>query len=273
LRTELERARLVWPAGSMMSYWWCADQYGWPLLGKSWSKLDAHRINIDTFLACSRSESEKPELLEYYKILKQVKISQHCCWTLKKEPSGLVQAELGVDLVFKGLMASESRTRAKNFLTRGYLFEGKKRDYLHGQPFFHCQPLAIWTDEDIWAYIRRFQVPYASLYDVTFHTIDGKVEHVRRNGCLGCATDFGYKSNHMFVLRQTHRRAWETIMRAGMAQEIRNLQRAMRSGQMTIFDVFTAEELIEAQPCILDDMDGLGGEPSPGGLIYDPESD
>ncbi len=272
LRKQLEAERLIWPAGTMMSYWWCADQYGWPLLGKSWSKLEARRINIDTFLRFSRSESEKPELLAYYDILRQVKISQHCCRVLKKEPSERVQAELGVDLVFKGLMATESRSRAKNFLTRGYLFEGAKKDYLHGRPFFHCQPLAIWTDADIWAYIERFNVPYSSLYDRTFHTLDGGTEHIRRNGCLGCGTDFGFRNNHLFVLRQTHRRAWQTIMRAGMGAEIRNLQRAMRRGQFTMFDCVDTDELIDIQPCVFDDLDGVGGTAAPDGLVYDPEA-
>jgi len=137
LREQLVRDRQVWPAGSMMSYWWCCDQYGFPLLGKNWSKLDARRINVDTFLRFSQSQSEKAELLAYYDVLRHVRISQHCCKVLKKDPSERVQAQLGTDLIFKGLMASESRTRARNFLTRGYLFEGARRDYLDGRPFYH----------------------------------------------------------------------------------------------------------------------------------------
>jgi len=58
-------------------------------------------------------------------------------------------------------------------------------------------------------------------------------------------------------------------MRAGMAQEIRNLQRAMRAGQMTLFDAFETEELIEAQPCVFDDLDGL--PLASADLVYDPE--
>jgi 3'-phosphoadenosine 5'-phosphosulfate sulfotransferase (PAPS reductase)/FAD synthetase len=273
LRAAIERERLIWPAGTLMSYWWSADQYGWPLLGKSWSKLEARRINIDTFLRFSKSESTSPQLLAYYDVLKQVKISQHCCRVLKKEPSEQVQAGLGVDLIFKGLMASESRTRAKNFLTRGYLFEGRKHDYLHGNPFFHCQPLAIWNDADIWEYIHRFSVPYSRLYDMTFCAQDGTRQCIKRNGCLGCGTDFGYKNNHLSVLRQTHSRAWYVIMRAGMGEQIRRLQRALRSGQLSIFDTTETKELIDMQPCAFDDKDGLGGDVYPDGLVYDPEAE
>jgi len=272
LRAELEAERLIWKEGTKKSYWWSVDQYGWPLLGKAWSKLAARRINIDTFLRFSESQSDNPQLLAYYEILRQAKISQHCCYVLKKEPAQRVQAQLGVDLIFKGLMASESRTRAINFLTRGYLFEGAKKDYLHGLPFFHCQPMAIWTDEDVWDYIRQYDVPYASLYDLTYIGLDGCTHCIQRNGCIGCATDIAYRDNHLRILRQTHPKAWRAVMRGGMAEQIRNLQRALRyAPQLTLFDVFSVDELIDAQPCVLDDLDGRGGLGQPDGLDYDPE--
>jgi len=261
----------TWPTGTTKSYWWCADQYGWPLLGKAWSRLEARRINVDTFLRFSQSKSEDAELLAYYEVLRQVKISQHCCEVLKKEPAHRMQKALEVDLIFKGLMAAESRARAKNFLSRGYVFEGAKQDYLSGWAFFHAQPMAIWTDEDVWEYIRRYQVPYAPLYDIEYIRQDGSTGKIRRNGCIGCATDFGFRNNHLYILRQTHRRAWEVIMRAGMAREIRNLQRAMRANQLTLWDAFTPEELLQAQPCVFDDVDGLGGREGGPELVYDAE--
>jgi len=271
LRRHIEANRLIWPAGTTMSYWWCADQYGWPILGKAWSLLDARRINIDTFLRFSQSASTDPTLLKYYDVLRQAKISQHCCQALKKDPAERTQEQLGVDLIFKGLMASESRNRTKNFLVRGYLFEGAKKTYLHGRPFFHCQPMAIWNDTDVWAYIHRFNVPYASLYDVTYKALDGSTQKIRRNGCMGCATDFGYKNSHLYILRQTHRRAWDTFMKAGMAQEIRNLQRARHlNAQLTLFDDLPTDYLLHARPCVFDDVGGLGDAPGPHDLA-DPE--
>lgn len=56
-----------------------------------------------------------------------------------------------------------------------------------------------------------------------------------------------------------------------MAQEIRNLQQAMHAGQLTLFDAFDTQELIDAQPCVFDDLDGLGGFEPDAGLNYDPE--
>ena len=148
------------------------------------SKLKAHRINIDTFLRFSKSQSTSPKLLAYYRILHQVKISQVCCDFLKKEPSKRIQQQLGVDVILKGLMASEGRSRAKNFLSRGYLFQGARVDYLKGDPFWHCQPLAIWTDDDIWQYLRRYNVPYAALYDLGYRDKSGNHHKIKRNGCM-----------------------------------------------------------------------------------------
>ena len=253
------RARnLVWRKGTTMSYWWCVDQYGFPILGKSASKLEAHRINIDCFMKYSASVSEKPELLEYYDLLRQVKISQHCCKLLKKEPSERLQAELDVDVIFKGLMADESRSRMVSFCTRGELFQGAHRPHLPKEdPFWHCNPLGIWTDDDIWEYIRSENVPYSSLYERTYRDRSGNERKVKRNGCFGCATGIAYEDNQMAVLRQIEPRIWERLMRGGMGEQLQNLRIARANGQLSVMDYYSVEDLLEIRPCIFDSVDEL----------------
>ena len=276
LREKFKREELFWPAGTRKSYWWCQDQYGWPLLGKARSKLKARRINIDCFLRFSKSQSEDPKLLSYYELLKQVKFSQACCDILKKEPSERVQAELDVDVIFKGLMAAESRPRQTNFITRGYLFKSH-RPHLGGEdgdPFWHCNPLQIWNDDDIWAYIKRFKVPYASLYDMGWTDKGGNYHKIKRNGCVGCGTDLLYKNNHMAMLRRTHPTLWGLYMRRGMAEEIQKIQIAKRNGQVSLFDVFDTKRLIEERPCIFDSISHLVMEDDTwdeAGEAFDPE--
>lgn len=274
--------KLVWPVGTRKTYWWCVDQYGWPLLGKAASMLKARRINIDCFLKYSNSASEKGKLLAYYKLLKRVKFSQACCDILKKEPSEKLQAELDVDVVFKGLMASESRSRQTNFVTRGYLFEST-REHLQGDSFWHCNPMSIWTDDDVWAYIRRFGVPYSTLYDMGYTDAGGVCRKIKRNGCMGCGTDLMYPNNHMSMLRRTHPKQWDAFMRLGMAAEIQNLQIEKRNGQMSIFDFAAANpdhadevigRIIDERPCVFDRIDRLviDDEMWPGETPeYDPE--
>lgn len=250
---DFRRRKLVWPAGTLMSYWWCADQYGFPIMGKAASKLDARRINIDCFLRFSQSSSDKDELREYYGILRECRISQNCCKLIKKDPSERLQAELGVDVIFKGLMASESRTRRTNFSTRGYLFKSS-RPYLGDDPFYHCNPISIWTDDDIWEYIRKYDVPYSPLYDMGYTDSRGIEHKIKRNGCLGCATDILYKDNHMAMLRATHPRQWRAVMNYGMAAELKKLAEVRSRGLPTILDVLDARELLERRPCAFDDM-------------------
>ncbi|MCG8400871.1 MAG: phosphoadenosine phosphosulfate reductase family protein [Firmicutes bacterium] len=254
LREKFERERLFWPAGTRKSYLWCVDQYGWPLFGKAASKLKARRINIDCFLAFSKSISEDPKLLEYYNLLKKVKFSQACCDILKKEPSERLQAQLGVDVIFKGLMAAESRQRQINFVTRGYLFKSS-REHLGDDSFWHANPLQIWVDDDIWAYIKRFNVPYAPLYDMGWTDKNGVHRKIKRNGCMACGTDLLFKNNHMAMLRHTHPKQWMFYMRYGMAAEIRKIQLARRKSGYSLFDMYDAEDLLETMPCIFDHVD------------------
>lgn len=244
---RFKHEKLIWKAGTIKSYWWCVDQYGYPIFGKAASKLKARRINIDCFLRFSKSASESDKLKQYYNILRKVKFSQACCDVLKKEPSERIQAQLKIDLIFKGLMAAESHTRKVNFATRGYVFESR-RNYID-TPFYHCNPLAIWTDDDIWEYIRRYNVPYSPLYDITYDDKDGNECKIKRNGCIGCYTDFGRKNSHMFVLRQTHPGLWKAVMKYGMANEIQKLRTAR--SQPGLFDEHVAWA-IENRQCAFD---------------------
>lgn len=262
---------LIWRAGTTKNYWWCMDQYGYPILGKAASKLTARRINIDCFLQFSQTASEKEEIKEYYELLKNVKMSNHCCSVLKKEPSEKLQAELGVDVIFKGLMAEESQMRRLNFSTRGYLFQSS-RSYLGDDPFYHCNPLSIWTDSDIWEYIRKYDVPYSKLYDITYKNHKGEACKIKRNGCIWCATDIAFKDNHLSVLRQTHPDLWESGMRLGLGDELMKLQKYQSNGVPNMMNILDgAEEVMGLRPCAFDDV---GGHIKHNGIIdsgYDPD--
>ncbi|MGF7145308.1 3'-phosphoadenosine 5'-phosphosulfate sulfotransferase (PAPS reductase)/FAD synthetase [Anaerotaenia torta] len=243
---------LVWRKGTMKSFNWCVDQYGYPILGKAASKLTARRINIDCFLQFSKSESEKQETLEYYDLIRQVKTSNHCCSILKKEPSEKKQEELGIDVIMKGLMAEESHSRLLSFATRGYIFKSHRP---HAPEFYHVSPLGIWRDEDIWEYIRKYDVPYSSLYDIEYKNSKGEICHVKRNGCVGCCTDIAFKDNHMSVLRQTHPGRWEHQMKSGLGEQLMNLQKYKSNGRINYLNVArNIEDAMDMRPCAFDEI-------------------
>lgn len=254
---DFRNRNLVWRKGTPISYWWCVDQYGFPILGKAASKLDARRINIDCFLRFSNSKSEKSELIEYYNMLREVKISQHCCKLLKKEPSERLQSEIDVDVIIKGLMAAESRSRQTNFCTRGYIFESK-RQHLGDDPFYHVNPISIWTDEDIWEYIHKYIGEYSPLYDMGWEDQHGEFHNIKRNGCMGCATGIMFADNQMAMLRRTHPQAWRAIMKSGMAKELQALRLYKSNGLISFFDYMSsADELIDLHPCVFDSVSEL----------------
>ena len=256
-------------AGEKKTFAYCVEQYGAPLLGKAASRLDAHRVNIECFLKYSKSLTEKEELKEYYGILSQCKFSQHCCKLLKKEPSERLQAELGVDVIFKGLMAAESHSRLTSIATRGHIY-ASSRPHIKDGAFYHVNPIALWTDADVWAYIHKYNLDYSPLYDITYTAADGTTQHIKRNGCIMCGTDIQYKENHLSILRQTHPRAWAVCMeRFGYRDELYKLFRLKKN--MNIFDSFTdngtrarmierfgdTKALLENRPCAFDEYGEL----------------
>lgn len=256
-------------AGQSKTFAYCVEQYGAPLLGKSASKLDAHRINIECFLKYSQSETERDELKEYYSILRECKFSQHCCKLLKKDPSEKLQAELDTDVIIKGLMASESHTRMTSISTRGCIFESH-RDHITDGPFYHVNPIAFWTDDDIWDYIHKYNLEYSPLYDITYIAEDGTEQHIKRNGCIMCGTDIAYKDNHLAILRQTHPKAWQTCMKTfGYEQELyklfklkknKNILTAMTSNgtKARLIETFgDIDTLMQARPCVYDEFGEL----------------
>ena len=247
------RARgLIWKKGIRKSYWYCVDQYGWPILGKSACKLTAKRINIDCFLRFSETVSDKEKLKDFYDLLRHVKVSNHCCSILKKEPSEKKQAELGVKVVIKGLMAAESHARMVSFSSRGHIFCSSRP---HAQEFYHVSPLSFWTDDDIWEYIRLFNVPYGPLYDIEYTNHKGQVCKIKRNGCVSCATDIAFPNNHFSVLRQTHPEFWELYMSHGMAEQLIALQRYMGNGKKNYINIGRdADDVMERRPCAFDDI-------------------
>lgn len=94
--------------------------------------------------------------------------SEKCCECLKKRPFHSYNKQTGRRPIL-GTMATESRLRLQSYVRRGGC-----NSFKDGKEASH--PLSIWTDTDIWAYIRLFGIPYASIYDMG----------ATRTGCAFC---------------------------------------------------------------------------------------
>ena len=229
-----------------VSFWWVVQEYGWPLMGKTFGVGGvAHKSSRKQFF---QELEEHGELDGQYAIQAEVPISSACCTFLKVRPSAKVQKQLGIEGVFLGILAGESRQRMFNFLKYGELYE-VKTDHL-----WKCHPLAIWTDDDVWAYIKRFNVPYAKLYDMGYYNDFGEYIHHKRNGCMFCGMDIKFPDNHLAIMRRTHPKLWEFLMKKkGLGQVLLSLRFAINHHQ---FDLFTQsidiDSYLEKFPCAFD---------------------
>jgi phosphoadenosine phosphosulfate reductase len=92
-----------------------------------------------------------------------------CCYYLKEKPAMDFIKLNKIDCEFLGLQASESMVRRLSFFREGEVFNSKKYKTRI------VRPLMIWTDEDIWNYHKKFNIPKNTLY-----------KKMKRNGCMPC---------------------------------------------------------------------------------------
>ena len=125
-------------------------------------------------------------------------ISDVCCDILKKKPIHTYQKETG-EVPILGVMAEESRLREQQYVRRGgcnSFKENKLASY----------PLSIWTEGDIWDYIRTYKVDICSLYNNI---------KCRRTGCMFC----GFRAHREYpsisrfaLLYETHPNLYKVFM-------------------------------------------------------------
>lgn len=131
-----------------------------------------------------------------YLINEPFMISEKCCDCLKKRPFARYVRQSG-EVPIIGTMAAESRLRSQQYIRRGgcnSFRETKMASY----------PLSIWTDEDIWNYIRMFDLPYCELYDNGHN----------RTGCMVCGFGAQYETevSRFELLFRQHPKAYRIFM-------------------------------------------------------------
>lgn len=157
-------------------------------------------------------------------------LSSYCCDAMKKKPSKSYEKKTGRKAII-GTMAWESINRRSAWLRHGCnAFEGNRPS---------SQPLSFWTEQDILHYIKKYDVPYCSVYgdivvgwnddepDEQMNIIDYlgayeptdqlKTTGCDRTGCIFCM--FGITQdgcpNRFQRLKQTHPRQYEYCIGGG----------------------------------------------------------
>lgn len=123
-------------------------------------------------------------------------IGSGCCKEMMLKPIAEYVKKTG-RVPIMGTTASESALRAQKFMQNGYYtLEGKKAQ---------CTPMSIWTDDDVWAYIHRFNLPYCKIYDMGYD----------RTGCVFCGfgAHLDKEPNRFQRLQRTHPELWRYCMK------------------------------------------------------------
>lgn len=125
---------------------------------------DRYRIAIDVY--CPETSATEGYAREHgvNAFYRSVALRERCCAIRKLEP--LKRALAGKRAWITGLRREQSTTR--------HDVEMEELDAVHGLAKFN--PLADWSEADVWDYIRQHDVPYNSLHDRGFRSI----------GCAPC---------------------------------------------------------------------------------------
>ncbi|HEX7194892.1 MAG TPA: phosphoadenylyl-sulfate reductase [Chthoniobacterales bacterium] len=124
-------------------------------------------ITIESLVPELTVEAQAREIaLELWKVNPNL-----CCTIRKVEP---LQKKLGsIDAWITGLRRDQSTGRARTQVLEVYEF-----DRLRGRNILKINPLANWSREQVWDYLRLHEIPYNPLADRGFRSI----------GCFPCTT-------------------------------------------------------------------------------------
>lgn len=138
----------------------------------------------------------------------QIKVSAKCCNVMKKKTVKAYEKATKKHPIL-GTMAEESALRRQAWLVNGCnAFEAK-----HPQ----SSPMSFWTEQDVLLYLKRFNIPYASVYGEIVEDDNGKLHTTgcARTGCVFCA--FGAhlekEPNRFQRLKRTHPKLWQYCMK------------------------------------------------------------
>lgn len=199
MREEGHNIVILRPTSTPRKVW---SQYGFPLISKEVAEnIHAVRVNPNTVKAKRALGIVDPDsqfvLSKRWRYLVNAPYdtSNKCCDKLKKAPSHKFKRETGLFPIV-GTMASESLLRERTYIRRGgcNVF-GENAQSL---------PLSIWTDDDIWEFIRQNNIRIADIYH----------KGAQRTGCVACGFGCQFPQDHRLqLLHEQYPKYYDMIMK------------------------------------------------------------
>ena len=183
------------------------EKYGYPVVSKEIAMaINRYRVTKDPIQKQLRlhgginpnsgKRQTKGIISQKWQYLLQApfKISEKCCDVMKKRP--FIQYEKRTGLKpYIGTMAADSRGRAMEYLKGGCnVFNGHQQS----------RPISFWINENIWAYIKSREIPYAPIYD----------QGVTNTGCMFCmfGLHFDGHPNRFEMMKKSHPKLYNYCM-------------------------------------------------------------
>jgi 3'-phosphoadenosine 5'-phosphosulfate sulfotransferase (PAPS reductase)/FAD synthetase len=151
--------------------------YGYPMISKKIAmgidrfnntKSDEQkRLRLWGGINPTSGKKQAPTISQKWHFLTKApfKLSERCCYFLKKAPLKKYEKNTG-RAPMEGTMAFDSDDRKATYIKRGCNAFGSRRS----------MPLAFWTELDIWDYVKKYDLPISSVYEMGYD----------RTGCMDC---------------------------------------------------------------------------------------
>lgn len=140
-------------------------------------------------------------------------IGDNCCNKMKKEPLKHYYHKTGLHPM-TAVMTCESERREKQWLLQGCNAFNLK------EPI--STPMAFWTEQDVLTYIKKYNLPYASVYG-ELKEKDGILyfTNYKRTGCVFCGFGCHLEKapNRFQQLEVTHPKLYDYCMRGGKYED------------------------------------------------------
>lgn len=173
-------------------------EYGFPLVSKNASQkiwYSKHRPNTQRAKTALGSTPYSIANRWMFLIDKTYDTSEKCCTYLKKRPFEKFEKETKLHPIM-GTMTDESFIRQTAYLQRGGC-----NSFVSSR--MSSNPLSIWTEQDVWDYIKMQNIEIAEIYH----------KGARRTGCVGCGFGAYNKDDYRFeLLHDLYPRFYNTFM-------------------------------------------------------------
>lgn len=195
------------------------ETYGYPLISKEVSQKIYEARRCPNGVVAGRFEKNNEHNLKYgnrYSMVKwkslrdsNIPISHKCCDIMKKKPAKAFEKKTGLKPIV-ATMACESQNRKTAWLRYGCNAYESKRP--------KSQPMSFWTEQDVLEYLKKYNVPYASVYGDIVQDENGKYHTTGcdRTGCMFCM--FGChlekQPNRFQKLKETHPQIHQYCMKS-----------------------------------------------------------